>query len=133
MAYRIERVNSLLRQEIGSVLAGELQDPRISTVVSITRVEVSRDLGFAKVFVSVLGDSEEKANTLRALKDAAGFVHRTIKPNLRMRSVPRLRFYLDEAIEKGAEMLTLIDDVMKRDRAIAAQAGDAEPPSEPLL
>lgn len=127
MSYRIERVNALLRQEIGSVVADELKDPRISSIVSITRVETSRDLGFAKVYVSVLGSDQEKSDTLRALGSAAGFIHRSIRPNLRMRSVPHLAFYLDEAIERGAEMVAFIDKVIERDREIAAQS-DCPPP-----
>ena len=127
MSHRIERVNALLRQEIGSVVADELKDPRISSIVSITRVETSRDLGFAKVYVSVLGSDQEKSDTLRALGSAAGFIHRSIRPNLRMRSVPHLAFYLDEAIEKGAEMVAFIDKVIERDREIAAQS-DCPPP-----
>ncbi len=127
MSHRIERVNALLRQEVGSVVADELKDPRISSIVSITRVETSRDLGFAKVYVSVLGSDQEKADTLRALGSAAGFIHRSIRPNLRMRSVPHLAFYLDEAIERGAEMVAFIDKVIERDREIAAQS-DCPPP-----
>lgn len=130
MSYRIERVNALLRQEIGSVVADELKDPRISSIVSITRVETSRDLGFAKVYVSVLGSDQEKSDTLRALGSAAGFIHRSIRPNLRMRSVPHLAFYLDEAIERGAEMVAFIDKVIERDREIAAQSDCPPPPQD---
>ena len=130
MSHRIERVNALLRQEIGSVVADELKDPRISSIVSITRVETSRDLGFAKVYVSVLGSDQEKSDTLRALGSAAGFIHRSIRPNLRMRSVPHLAFYLDEAIERGAEMVAFIDKVIERDREIAAQSDCPPPPQD---
>lgn len=127
MPYRIERVNALLREEIGSVLAGELNDPRISPMASVTRVDTSRDLGSARVYISVLGTDQEKADTMEALKAAAGFIHRTIRPHLRMRSVPHLAFHLDEAIEKGAEMLAFIDEVIQRDQEIAAQHGDSNP------
>ena len=127
MPYRIERVNALLREEIGSVLAGELNDPRISPMASVTRVDTSRDLGSAKVYVSILGTDEEKADTIDALKSASGFIHRTIRPHLRMRSVPHLAFYLDEAIEKGADMVAFIDEVIQRDKEIAAQRGDLDP------
>ena len=127
MPYRIERVNALLREEIGSVLAGELNDPRISPMASVTRVDTSRDLGSAKVYVSILGTDEEKADTINALKSASGFIHRTIRPHLRMRSVPHLAFYLDEAIEKGADMVAFIDEVIQRDKEIAAQRGDLDP------
>lgn len=130
MPYRIERVNALLREEIGGVLAGELSDPRLSPMTSVTRVDVSRDLSFAKVYVSILGTDEEKAQTLQALKAASGFVHRTIRPNLRMRTVPHLAFYLDEAIEKGAEMLAFIDQVLEEDRARAAEAGRTDVESD---
>ena len=130
MSHRIERVNALLRQEVGSVVADELKDPRISSIVSITRVETSRDLGFAKVYVSVLGSDQEKSDTLRALGSAAGFIHRSIRPNLRMRSVPHLSFSLDEAIEKGAEMVAFIDKVIERDREIAAQSDCPPPPQD---
>ena len=127
MSYRIERVNALLREEIGSVLAGELSDPRISPMASVTRVETSRDLSFARVYVSVLGTDEEKADTMEALGAAAGFIHRAIRPHLRMRNVPHFAFHLDEAIEKGAEMIAFIDEVIQRDKEIAAQGGDANP------
>ena len=98
--------------------------------MSITRVETSRDLGFAKVYVSVLGTDQEKSDTLRALGSAAGFIHRSIRPNLRMRSVPHLAFYLDEAIERGAEMVAFIDKVIERDREIAAQRDCPPPPQD---
>ena len=127
MPYRIERVNALLREEIGSVLAGELNDPRISPMASVTRVDTSRDLSFARVYVSVLGTDQEKADTMQALTAAAGFIHRAIRPHLRMRNVPHLAFHLDEAIEKGAEMIAFIDEVIRRDQEIAAQSDDPNP------
>lgn len=127
MPYRIERVNALLREEIGSVLADQLNDPRISQIVSVTRVETLRDFSFAKVYVSVLGPDEEKAGTMQALEAASGFIHRAIRPNLRMRTIPHLSFHLDEAIEKGAEMLAFIDEVIRRDREIAAQRDEPGP------
>ena len=101
MPYRIERVNALLREEIGSVLAGELNDPRISPMASVTRVETSRDLSFAKVYVSVLGTDEEKTDTMEALKAASGFIHRTIRPHLRMRNVPHLAFHLTKPLKRA--------------------------------
>ena len=72
MNRRMERVNVLLREEISRILANELNDPRISTIVSITRVEASPDLRHAKVHVSVFGDEQNKQNTIIALKSASG-------------------------------------------------------------
>ena len=96
-------------------------------MASVTRVDTSRDLSFARVYVSVLGTDQEKADTMQALAAAAGFIHRAIRPHLRMRNVPHLAFHLDEAIEKGAEMIAFIDEVIRRDQEIAAQGGDPDP------
>ena len=96
-------------------------------MASVTRVDTSRDLSFARVYVSVLGTDQEKADTMEALTAAAGFIHRAIRPHLRMRNVPHLAFHLDEAIEKGAEMIAFIDEVIRRDQEIAAQGGDPDP------
>ena len=111
MSRRIERVNGVLRQEISRILAAELRDPRLASLVSVTRVDTSSDLQFAKVFVSVLGDQEEKSSTLKALKAASGFIRRGIRHQVTLRAVPSVAFYIDESIERGAELLKLIDEV----------------------
>ena len=110
MSRRLERVNVLLRQEISRVLASELRDPRLSSMVSVTRVETSPNMGIAKVFVSVLGDGTDKSNTLKALKSASGFVHRSVRHRVALRTVPTVDFYIDESIEQGAEILKLMDE-----------------------
>ena len=115
MNRRMDRVNVLLRQEISRVLTGQLRDPRLSSVVSVTRVESSRDLKQARVFVSVLGDDAEKEQTLKALKSAAGFVHKSVRQQLTVKNVPTLAFHLDESIEQGAEMLERIKDLSPND------------------
>jgi ribosome-binding factor A len=109
MSRRIERVNGVLRQEISRVLATELRDPRLSALVTVTHVETAADLRHAKVFVSVLGDGAEKKSTLEALRSASGYVHRNIRHNLTMKSVPTLEFAIDDSIERGAELLRMID------------------------
>ena len=114
MSRRMERVNVLLRQEISRVLAGELQDPRLSSIVSVTRVDASVDLHHAKVYFSVLGDRSEKQRTLKALKSAAGFIHRSMRRHLTLKAVPSLDFTLDESIERGAELLQMIEEVAPR-------------------
>lgn len=108
MSRRIDRVNGLLRQEIGRVLTTRLKDPRLSSIMSVTRVDTSADLRRARVFVSVLGDETAKQLTLRALRSAAGFIHRDVRRHLTMKAVPVLTFQIDESIEQGAEMLRKI-------------------------
>ena len=111
MSRRMDRVNVLLRQEISRVLAVELRDPRLASLVSVTFVDTSTDLRHAKVFVSVLGGQSDKQDTLTALKSAAGFIHRSMRQRLTLRAVPTLDFYLDDSIERGAEMLEMIKEV----------------------
>ena len=115
MVRRIDRVNGLLRQEISRVLASELKDPRLPTVVSVMRVDTSRDLRTARVYVSVLGDQCDKSNALRALKSAAGFIRRKIRSSLELRNLPTVEFRLDETLERGSEVSEIISRVIRED------------------
>ncbi|MCI0441008.1 MAG: 30S ribosome-binding factor RbfA [Chloroflexi bacterium] len=109
MARRIDRVNALLRQEISRVIATELRDPRLSSLVSVLRVQTSPDLRQAAVYISVLGGDDEKKDVMRALRSASGYVHRAIRDNLTLKTVPHLEFRLDDSIERTSELLELID------------------------
>ena len=108
MNRRMDRVNMLVRQEISRILAVEMNDPRLSSLISVTEVRTSRDLRSARVYFSVLGDEHAKREALAALESAAGYIHRTMKRNLDLKYAPFLSFRLDESIEMGADMLDLI-------------------------
>ena len=111
MNRRINRINGLLREEISRILTTELRDPRMSAIVSVTHVDASSDLRYAKVYISVLGDEKEKRGTLRALRSGSGFIHWNLRKHLAFKAVPSLEFILDESIEQGAKMLELIDSL----------------------
>ncbi len=115
MNRRMDRVNMLVRQEISRILAVEMNDPRLSSLISITEVRTSRDLRSAKVYFSVLGDESTKRSVSTALENAGGFIHRTMKRNLSLKFAPFLTFQLDESIEQGAEMTDLINRNPPRD------------------
>lgn len=87
-----------LRDEISEILQREMKDPRLG-LASITRVELSPDLRYAKVYVSVLGSEEEREETIAALTGAAGFVRHLLKPRMRVRHIPEIRFRLDRSME----------------------------------
>ena len=112
MDRRSERINALLRDEISHVLLEDLKDPRISSLVSVTRVDVSSDLGFAKVYVSVMGVESEKRNTMKVLKSAARFVRKSLRDRVSLRALPTISFRLDDSIENDAEILRLINEGM---------------------
>ena len=115
MNRRISRVNGLLRQEISSMLASELNDPRLSSFVTITGVETSSDLRSAKVYISVLGEATNGTEALWALNAASGYINRSIKKKVNLRNVPVFRFYLDDSIEKGIRMMELMEQVSTQD------------------
>ena len=114
MPRRVDRINEQLRQEISRLLALQTKDPRLTGVISVTRVDTARDLRNAKVYISVLGDENQKKNSLLALKSASGFIHRAMRNAVGMKSVPFLYFYLDDSIERGADILDMIDKVAPR-------------------
>ena len=112
MSRRINRVNDLLREEISRIITQDLEDPRLPEVLSITRVDTSPDTRYAKVNVSIFGDDLAKSNTIIALTGASGFIHKKLRRQLRMQNIPLLRFVLDESIEKGTDMLSLIEEAI---------------------
>ena len=111
MTFRIERVNSLIRREISDYLQRQLKDPRLGGFVSVTGVETSADLKYAKVFVSCLSDEEEKLEILSALKAASGYLRHEFTKKLKLRRIPELSFQWDNSIEHGDQVLSLLDQV----------------------
>ena len=111
MAYRIERVNSLIRQEISELLQRQVKDPRLGHLITVTDVSTSHDLRHARVFVSRIGSEEEKQETLSVLVAASGFFRNELAKRLRLRHIPELSFQRDDSIERGDHLLQLIDEL----------------------
>src|SRR3990172_1177093 len=110
MSRRLQRLTVLRREEVSELIRRELRDPRLAEFVTLTRVSTSPDLQAATVYVSVMGDEEEKANTMRALTRAAPFIRRQLIRRLNIRRTPDITFMLDESMEKAAQLL----DMMKQ-------------------
>ncbi len=108
--HRVSRLAENLKAEISRMIREELKDPRIG-FVTVTAVEVAEDLGHAKVFVSVLGDEEQRRKTLDGLNSAVGFVRREIGQRIRLRFVPEIVFKYDPSIEHGAQIAKLLKGV----------------------
>ena len=111
MAHRIERVNSLIRQEISELLQHQVKDPRLDNLVTVTNVSTSADLRHAKIFISRIGSEEEKRETLSVLVAASGFFRNQLAKRLRLRHIPELSFEQDDSIERGEYLSQLIDQV----------------------
>ena len=116
MTRRIERLNSLLRQEISEIVQRQVKDPRLGNFISITAVEVSADMRNAKVFVSRLGSDIEKQETLSALASASGFIRHELGERMKTRRIPELSFKLDDTIERADRVLRIIDTIVAEDK-----------------
>lgn len=121
---RTQRIADFLKRELATVLQFEFRDPRLG-MVSITDVEVSRDLAHAKIYVTVLGkDSEEEAkDSVDVLNNASGFLRSQLARSNNARTTPKLRFHFDKSIGRGSYLSSLID------RAVASDK-HGEPPAE---
>ncbi len=113
MADRIVRISEEVKKEISSIIQNDLKDPRLPNMVSIISCNVTKDLRYAKVYVSVLGDNEQKKNAISALKSAAGFIRRELGHRLQLRYTPEIHFELDTSIEHGIYINKLLDDAKK--------------------
>jgi ribosome-binding factor A len=110
MTQRTQRIDELLRQEIGQALERELADPGIG-FVTVTDVETSPDLSYARVWVSVIGTEQQRRETLAALRRAMPYVRHGLGGKLRLRRIPELDVRLDDSIERGTRVLHLIDQL----------------------
>lgn len=103
-------------KEISSIIRNDMKDPRLGKFVSLTRVELSKDLKLAKVFVSIYGPESEKAGTMRALDSGAGFVRGLIGRRMRLRVVPEIVYYKDDSIEYSARIASILKKELPQDR-----------------
>jgi ribosome-binding factor A len=109
---RTDRISEEMKKEVSSIIRSELKDPRLPEMLSITTAEVTRDLRYAKIYISVLGSEEEKTNALKGLKNAAGFIRREVGHRMQLRYTPELIFELDDSIERGVYITKLINDTI---------------------
>ena len=118
MSYqRIDRISEEVRREVDRIIREELNDPRVCGTFSITRAEVTRDLRYAKMFVSVLED-EKRDDLLRALKSAAGYIRRALGRSMLIRYSPELSFVKDENIAYGVHIAKVLADAQKTEGRI---------------
>ena len=121
---------STIQKELAVMILRDLNDPRLPSIVSITRVKVSADLSIADVYVTVMGTPGQQTAALNALKHSAGLMRTKLTKQLTLRQAPFLKFHIDEGLKKELEVLDLLDKVAKEnaeiDRRRAAEAGGEE-------
>lgn len=119
---RTDRISEEMKKEISAIIQYELKDPRLPQMISVTGVDVTKDLRYAKVYVSVLGSENEKQDAIAGLKSAAGFIRREIGRRIQLRYTPEILFELDNSIERGVYINKLINETLQESRG----SGDAE-------
>jgi ribosome-binding factor A len=112
---RTRRVGEQIQRELAELIRDELKDPRLG-MISISQVTVSRDMGHAKVYVSVLGSEEQTEASMEVLRHAAGFLRHKLGKILHMRVIPELHFFLDRSLEEGARIGALINAAIASDK-----------------
>ena len=109
---RTDRISEEVKKELSSVIR-ELKDPRIPMMTSVVKVDVTNDLRYAKAYISVMGNDEEKKDAIKGLTAAAGFIRREIGSRIKLRCVPEFSFVIDTTIEYGAHINKLLNDISK--------------------
>ena len=110
--YRMQKLNGQLRDEISKLLLhGDIKDPRVSTFLSINRVEITTDLGYAKVFVSSFLSDAQLEKGVAGLNSAAGFIQSSIAKKLRIRQFPKLTFVVDSGMKEGFAMVKKLNEL----------------------
>ncbi len=131
MSLRAEKLREFLKEEVSQIIQQELKDPRIG-FVSITDVEVSPDLRYARIFVSVLGNDEAKAKTMEGLHSAQRYIRGELGKRMRLRYTPEVSFRLDDSIERGTRIVTLLREVTEGEhRADTAPPDREDTPKKP--
>lgn len=107
---RTDRIEEEIRKVVSKLIDQGLKDPRLTGLISVTKVEVSKDLKYCKIYVSMLGSKDQTA-AMEALKSSAGYVRREIGANVRMFATPEVKFELDDSMEYGAHIQNIINEL----------------------
>lgn len=113
---RIQQISEEVRRSLSDIVQMKLKDPRIPDIISISHVDVTNDLSFAKVYVSTLGSDKQREEAVEGLNSAKGFLKKELGRSVKLRAMPELIFVEDDSIERGIKMAKLINEVNNGDK-----------------
>jgi len=116
MTRRTDRLNQLIQVEISDMLRNQINDPRLNGLISVTKVEIAPDLQNARIYVSALVDQADREEVIKGFSSASGFLRRELAHRLNIRTTPDLSFEFDDSIERGVNLVNLIDKVAAEDK-----------------
>jgi ribosome-binding factor A len=123
---RSDRVAAAIREEVANFLAEGVKDPRVTALVTVTGVEMTRDLRHAKVFVSIMGEDSQRASTIEGLTSVQGFLRSRLARSLSLRVAPEVQFVMDESVARAARIETLLNQIRTTPTSDGS-GGDGEP------
>jgi ribosome-binding factor A len=112
---RVRRVAEQIKKDVSQIIGAQIKDPRIAGITSVTEVQLTRDLRYASVYVSIYGSDVEKEETLQTLIRASGFIRSEVGRRIRLRYTPEINFFLDNSIEYGARIDSVIKSLKKEE------------------
>lgn len=114
-SHRTARISEEIKRELSQMIREDLKDPRVKGLISITHVDVTNDLRYAKVFVSALGDSEQNRDIIKGLDKAGGYLRSELAKRLQLRFTPELTFKHDSSIEYGSKISRILADIQQEE------------------
>lgn len=112
------RINDEIMRETATIIRSELKDPRIGSLVSVTKADTTADLKYCKIYVSVLGSDKEKSDTMDGLKSCSGYIRKELARRINLRNTPELKFILDDSLDVSFKM----DELIKKANAPKAES-----------
>ncbi len=120
---RINRIDEEYKKELSNIIGRELKDPNITGLISVTKVKVSTDLKYAKVYVSIMG-AKNLQETMKGLKNASGYIRTELAKRINLRNTPEITFEIDDSIEYGAKIDNILKEIMPKKEVNGSEDND---------
>ena len=119
------RVQEAIRQEISKIVHGEMKDPRIG-FITITKVDLTKDLRYARVYFSILGEDKDKKLALKGLNNAKGYIKGLVADRIKLRYMPEIAFAIDESLAHAKHIYDILDQIKREKNDAKGHRGDKE-------
>lgn len=114
--YRNGRINEEIKKEVSNTIQNKIKDPRKSAMVSVTKVDTTKDLSYTKIYVSIFGSEESKKETIQALKSSTGLMRKEIGAHVKLRHVPQVLIEVDETIERAIHLEGIFHQIKEKEK-----------------
>lgn len=122
--YRNGRINEEIKKEVSNTIQNKIKDPRKSAMVSVTKVDTTKDLSYTKIYVSVFGSEASKKETIQALKSSTGLMRKEIGAHVKLRHVPQVIIEVDETIERAIHLEGIFHQIKEKEKVDEKNSGD---------